>query len=138
MSKLSRKKGLLLIANRLTTFSLTAGSFTTIPLTAIYDPLGLFSNNIYNIPYTGEYTIYSKLRLDDNTPITSYGQGVHTFNTDGSWFAWRDTNVGSIGKRNGLENFRAMQLNSSDPIRLYAYSEISVTVSIAEINIVAL
>lgn len=138
MGRLTRKTGLILIATTTGATALTAGVFTTIPITATYDPLNRLSSNLYSVPYSGDYLIFSKVRLNDNTPITSYGQGVHTSNADGTWFAWSDTNTGSTGKRNGSQNFRAMSLNVGDLLRLYCYSDTNVTVGGAELNIIAL
>lgn len=138
MGRLTRKTGLILIATTTGTTALTAGIFTTIPITATYDPLNKLSGNLYSVPYSGDYLIFSKVRLNDNSPNTSYGQGVHTSNVDGTWFSWKDTNTLTSNKRNGSENFRAMNFNADDLLRLYCYSDIAVTIDRAELSIIAL
>lgn len=138
MGRLTRKTGLILVANATSATTLSTPAFTTIPMTASYDPLNKLSGNLYSIPYNGNYLIFSKVRLNDNSPNTSYGHGVHTSNIDGNWFSWKDTNTLSSAKRNGAENFRAMTLNAGDLLRLYCYSDTTVVVGGAELNIIAL
>lgn len=79
------------------------------------------NNYTFEIPVTGIYLIYSKVRPIDNTSTRSYGQGVHISENDGAWFIWNNTLSGADANRNGLQNTRIAKFNNGDLLRLYTY-----------------
>ncbi len=106
-------------AERTTTQSIGAATFTTITMVDVTDTEGLFNGTVYTVPETGVYMCMSKIRCDSATAI-SVGQGVHTSNIDGPWFAWRNATAGA---RDTFINFRAAAFTAGDQLRLYAYSD---------------
>ena len=76
---------------------------------------------MYTAPTAGFYQITTKLRLDDNAPAASYGQGASSSMVDGPWFLWSQANTGNPYNRNGLLNSRVVSLNAGDPMLMYGY-----------------
>jgi hypothetical protein len=111
--------------------------FQTVPLFDVYENRhpDRFSNNIFNVPVSGVYLIYSKIRPLDNTNHQSFGQGVHTDNFDGAWFIWGNTYTGLGVNRNGLQNTRIAKFNVDDPLRLYSYFQANCDLSSASLQI---
>lgn len=117
-----------------------SNAFTTISMPTVNaDPGGNYdpATFIYTVPRDGLYMIVTKIRFADAiTSGLSYGQGAHTSNVDGPWFAWTVTN----GIREGLINTRIMRLQAGDPVRAYAYMDNATAreVRLASMNIIFL
>lgn len=77
------------------------------------------ATHIYTIPVTGTYQIISKLRLADNSPPTSFAQGVNTTLGDGTWMVWNQFS----GKRTTLINVRTALFTSGTQLQMGAYCD---------------
>jgi hypothetical protein len=120
-------------------FDSSFADWLTLPLAIVSDPGGNFSNSThyYTVPVDGVYLIFTKLRPDDDSPLTSYAQGAGIDNVDDTWIAWGQTYATAAANRNGLVNFRIVALSAGDQVRMYAYSEADFNY-VAEMNIILL
>jgi hypothetical protein len=119
--------------------AITAGSFTTVKMTASTDTGAGFNNttSIYTIPETGTYEICAKVRMADGAPNFSHGVGVDTANQDSPSFQWGNTQSGGSGvNRNGLMNVITRPFNAGDQVRMFTYLEQSNSLIAASLTMI--
>lgn len=120
---------------RTTSQSISATTWTTVTMTDVTDPLGLYNGTVYTVPASGLYVCVSKLRPNDASPANSIGQGVHTSNIDGAWIAWQDTPQASGQKRLTIVNTRVAEFTAGDQLRLYTFADVAYTINKASMSI---
>lgn len=99
-----------------------SGSFKTLPMDKVFTDTGGNYNPttfIYTVPSTGLYLSLGQVRCPDGSTPFAYGMGVHSDNSDGSWFKWTQT----TGGRYVGDYQRLCRFNAGDPVRFYAYSD---------------
>lgn len=107
---------------------INAGSFVTVTMNAIASDAGNnwdAATNHYVVPSTGLYQITATLRTNDlETAGKQFGLGVHTSNSDGSWFLWHSVqNTINQEKRTTYPYIRTDFFVAGDRLRMFSYSD---------------
>ena len=105
-----------------------ATSFTTVVMgTVNVNPNNYYnaSTSIYTVPFSGLYQISGTLRVTDFSPAgAQFGVGVHTSNTDGSWFLWHAVQTTIVSyHRTTYPYIRVGYFNAGDQLRMFCYAD---------------
>lgn len=115
-----------LSASSSTAQTIAASGFNTVEVGSATTNVGggNWNGSVYTVPVTGRYLITARLRATDGAAARSMGIGVHTSNSDGPYFTWREYG-GSVGStsRDTLVYTRIDTFNANDQLRLFVYTE---------------
>lgn len=108
--------------------NITPGSFQTVILGQVDSDGGAnwdASQSHYIVPSTGLYQITATIRTDDAEMAgKQFGVGVHSNNSDGSWFLWHAVqNTINIQRRTTYPYIRTDFFATGQRLRLFSYSD---------------